>query len=150
MVKSRSRQQRERMIIRTKKNPYIEFIMHILSLILWLYVIYAMLFFVSSVIHLPIEIINVVKLILQLRNSDIVSFLQFVGTFTLFITGLLYSWSLYNKLRYGRRKRKKDPGPTTKAAMLSLNYIDEKTFEQLQHAKDITFDTNPLQDNKVK
>ncbi|RAI79918.1 hypothetical protein BFS35_010715 [Macrococcoides goetzii] len=150
MVKSRSRQQRDQMIIRTKKNPLLEAILHLFSFLLWIYVIYALLFFISSIIYLPIDIINVVKLILNLRNGDIIDFLQFVGTFTLIITGLLYGWALYNKLRYGRLNRRKYPGPATKESMLALNYIDEKTYDLLQDAKDITFETNPIQDDKVK
>lgn len=138
------------MIIKTKKNPLLEAILHVFSFLLWMYVIYALLFFISSFIYLPIDIINVVKLILNLRNGDIIDFLQFVGIFTLMITGLLYSWALYNKLRYGRLNRRKYPDSATKESMLALNYIDEITYDLLQEAKDITFETNPIQDDKVK
>lgn len=150
MVKPGSREQRNKMIIRTKKNPVMEIILHLFSLILWVYLIYALLFFISSIFYLPIDIINVVKLILNLRNADIIQFLQFIGMYTLIITGLLYSWALYNKLRYGPLNRRKYPGPTTKESLLALNYIDEQTYERLQNAKYITFETNPITDDKVK
>lgn len=62
----------------------------------------------------------------------------------IFILVLLYVWSIYNKKRYGNLNRRKYPKPASKEDMLHLNMVDEFTYEALQHAKEITFEKNPV------
>ncbi|UTH13591.1 hypothetical protein [Macrococcus equipercicus] len=151
MVKSRQRKQRRNdLIVRTKKNPVIETVLFILSILLWFYVLYAVTFFVAAFFNLPVDIVNIVKIILNLKNKDIISFSLSLLYYTLFIFGALYFWGLYNKLRYGRLNRRKYPGPTTEEELMQLDYISHDIYVQLQQAKTITFKQNPIVDKKVK
>lgn len=151
MVKPRQRKQRRNdLIVRTKKNPVVETFMFILSTLLWLYVLYALTFFIAAYFKLPIDIVNILRIVLNLKNNDIINFSASLLYYTLFIFVLLFFWGLYNKLRYGRLNRRKYPGATTTDELLSLNYIQRDVYEELQNAKAITFERNPIRDEKVE
>ncbi len=151
MVKPRQRKQRRNdLIVRTKKNPVVETFMFILSTLLWLYVLYAVTFFIAAYFKLPIDIVNILRIVLNLKNNDIINFSASLLYYTLFIFGLFFFWGLYNKLRYGRLNRRKYPGATTTDELLNLNYIQRDVYEELQSAKTITFERNPIRDEKVE
>jgi len=124
--------------------------MFILSTLLWLYVLYAVTFFIAAYFKLPIDIVNILRIVLNLKNNDIINFSASLLYYTLFIFGLFYFWGLYNKLRYGRLNRRKYPGATTTDELLNLNYIQRDVYEELQNAKAITFERNPIRDEKVE
>ncbi|TDM10570.1 hypothetical protein [Macrococcus lamae] len=151
MVKSGQRKQRRNdLIVRTKKNPILETVLFILSAALWLYVLYALMFFITAFFNLPIDVVNILRIVLNLKNGDIINFSASLAYYTIFIFGLLYLWGLYNKLRYGKLNRRSYPGPTTKDELMALDYIREDIYENLQNAKTITFARNPIVDKTVE
>ena len=79
-----------------------------------------------------------------MNNSDIKEFL-FIGAiiFSIIYTSLI-AWSVYNRRKYGKLKRRKYPTDTTREDMLNLNIIDEDIYELLQNNKVIVFEKNPI------
>ncbi|WP_414049385.1 PgaD family protein [Macrococcus animalis] len=149
MDKSRQRKQRSELIIKTKKNWFFESFLSLLSIIIWIYVVYAMLFYVTSFLNISIDQVNILKIILNIKNMDVIKFTWFVISFFVFVFILLLLWASYNKWRFGPLKRRKYPSPTSVQDIIDLDYITSDIYNDLQNAKMITFEKNPITDRNV-
>jgi len=80
----------------------------------------------------------------RMNNVDIRDFLIFSLVLLVVIYLLLDLWSYYNRKRYGNLARRQYPDPTTKEDLMSLDLIDETTYEKLQKAKIVELKINPV------
>ena len=88
MVKSRSGKQ-SGLIIKTKKHWIIELFIITSSILIWIYGMFALTFFISSIFDFTIAEIGLVKEVLNLNDDGIKSFLANIGLYALIMTALL-------------------------------------------------------------
>lgn len=148
MDKSRQRKYQKQInksfIIHSKRVWWNELIVGLFTLLVWIYCLTVIALFVDAIFSLNNEYLFLFKIIFKMNNSDIKEFL-FIGAiiFSIIYTSLIV-WSVYNRRKYGKLKRRKYPTDTTREDMLNLNIIDEDIYELLQNNKVIVFEKNPI------
>jgi poly-beta-1,6-N-acetyl-D-glucosamine synthesis protein len=148
MEQSRSRisqiERNKQFIVESKRHILRDLVVVFFSLWVWLYTLIVVYFFVDAVFSLNHPIPNVIKGWFKMTNSDVVMFLLFVVLGFVLVYTLLWSWSLYNRLRYGKLRRRSYPHPSENVDFIKLGMIDYDIYHQLQNAKEITLEKNPM------
>lgn len=67
---------------------------------------------------------------LTLANSNAI--VLFTAIVTILSSGLLMSWSSYNKRKYGSLKRRNFPSPTTNEEMMEYYKVSEDQLKKIQ------------------
>lgn len=148
MEQSRSRisqvERNKQFIVKSKRHLGRDLIVIIFSLIVWVYVVIVFYFFVDAILGLDHAIPLYFKSLFKTTNDDIRWFLMMVLLGFGIIYVLLSIWSKYNKLKYGSLIRRTYPLDSSATDFINLGMIDYELYEQLQNAKDITLEKNPM------
>lgn len=131
-------------IVKSKRHLGRDISVILFSLIVWVYVIVVIYFFVDVILGLDHPIPMVFKTLFKTTNDDVRWFLMMVLLGFGIIYILLYLWSIYNKRKYGALRRRTYPTDTKDIDFLKLGMIDYELYTQLQNAKDITLEKNPM------
>ena len=147
MVKSRSGKQ-SGLIIKTKKHWIIELFIITSSILIWIYGMFALTFFISSIFDFTIAEIGLVKEVLNLNDDGIKSFLANIGLYALIMTALLLIWSEYNRVIHSKfLKEKKQISPlSSEEKIMNLDLITKEDYDRLQSSKRIVFERNPIKE----
>jgi len=148
MEKSRSRntqiKRNEQYIIPSKRFWLKELLVIVFSALVWLYCLLVVLFFTDAIFGLNLKLPTQIRNIFQMSSAEVRQFtFMIIGLFVLVVI-IIYVWSVYNKKRYGKLKRRKQPLNATKNDLLKLDMIDEKTYDLLQKTNYIRLKKNPI------
>lgn len=144
MVKSRSRDQKNTVIIESEAFSLKIFIKMIATFIMWFYSIFVFLLFFTAIIDWNWEPIVWAKSFLQINDVLLRKLLFSTIIIWLLFFILLWIWRIYNKRRFGSLNRRKYPSKTTDTDMLRLNLMSVKDYETLTKSKITHFENNPL------
>jgi biofilm PGA synthesis protein PgaD len=114
------------------------------SLIVWTYTLVVIYFFVDAILSLNHPVPTMIKSWFKMTNQDVVMFLFYVVISFGVIFMMLWTWSQYNRLKYGKLRRRKYPEPSQSIDFIKLGMIDVEMYEKLQNAKEITLEKNPM------
>jgi len=148
MEQSRSRisqvERNKQFIVKSKRHLARELSVLFFSLLVWVYVIIVFYFFVDALFDLDHEIPMYFKTLFRTSSEDVRGFLVMVLLGFGIIYLLLLIWSKYNKLKYGSLSRRIYPEYSGAIDFINLGMIDYELYNQLQNAKDITLEKNPM------
>jgi hypothetical protein len=131
-------------IVKSKRQWIRDLSVFLFSMIVWGYVLIVIYFFIDVILGLNHPIPMYFKTLFKTTNDDVRWFLTMVLLAYGIIYVLLYSWSRYNKLKYGPLKRRTYPVDTQDVDFIKLGMIDYESYTKLQNAKDITLEKNPM------
>lgn len=137
-------------LVKTKHNVIRKIIAIILTAIFWLYTIVIIWFFLSAILNINDRYIAIVKIALNVTDTDIRQLLLLSLFLLVLFILLLFIWRTYNKRKYGPLTRRKMPPHTTLQDWLALDLMEESDIKQLQSNKVTIFYTNPVKDLKKK
>ncbi|MGG1677231.1 hypothetical protein ACIFOT_15950 [Neobacillus sp. NRS-1170] len=146
MGKSRQRESKNELIIRTKINWFKEILISFISIIVWTYCIGVLFFFIGALFDYNNQYLGLIKIAFKMTNSDIRSFLIMVFCLWLIFYIGLWSWKNYNLKRFGPLKRRSMPNDTTKEDLLRLKLMSEEDFQSLHQSRVVVFEKNPIKD----
>lgn len=134
------------LLVNSRQNIIKKVLGILFSSVVWFYMFLVFFLFISAIFDYNNDFIGLLKTNLKMDNEDIRSFILlsliiFILSFT-----VLYLWKLYNKMRFGRLNRRKNPNKTTCDDMLSLNLVSKENYNILQTEKIITFSKNPIRE----
>jgi poly-beta-1,6-N-acetyl-D-glucosamine synthesis protein len=148
MDQSRSRvsqiTRNKQFIVESKRHVLRDLIVVFFSLLVWSYTFVVTYFFVDAILGLNHPIPTILKSWFKMTNQDVIMFLGFVVLSFVIIFILLWTWSQYNRLRYGHLRRRKYPEPSQSIDFIKLGLIDYEIYEKLQNAKEIILEKNPM------
>jgi hypothetical protein len=148
MEQSRSRvsqiERNKRFIVKSKRHILRDMVVIFFSSLVWVYTLVVVYFFVDAVFSLNHPIPTIIKTWFKMTNRDVVMFLLAVVIGFVIIYLLLWSWSQYNRLKYGKLRRRRYPQPSESVDFIKLGMIDFEIYQQLQNAKEITLEKNPM------
>ena len=133
-------------LIKAKRNIFKVLLANALNVVMWIYVITAVMLFVTGVLDLNTEGFRILKAVLKITNEEIrvfviISIVWFTISFL-----ILWIWNRYNYRRYGKLNRRKYPGETTREEILKLDLISPEIYTNLQENKIIILETSPVRD----
>ena len=148
MDKSRSRlSQKERnkqFIVKSKRNLLRDASVLFFSSLVWIYVLCVIYFFIDVLLELNHTIPSSIKSWFRMSNDDVRSFLLLVLLGFIIIYSLMWTWSKYNKLKYGPLRRRTYPKDSEITDFVKLGMMDFEMIHHLQNSKEITLEKNPL------
>ena len=133
-------------LIKAKRNIFKVLLANALNVVMWIYVITAVMLFVTGVLDLNTEGFRILKAVLKITNEEIrvfviISIVWFTISFL-----ILWIWNRYNYRRYGKLNRRKYPGETTREEILKLDLISPEIYTNLQKNKITILETSPVRD----
>lgn len=148
MEQSRSRvsqiERNKQFIVESKRHILPDMVVIFFSLLVWIYTLVVVYFFADAILALNHPIPTIIKTWFEMTNRDVVMFLLLVVLAFAIIYLILWSWSQYNRLKYGKLRRRKYPQPSESVDFINLGMIDYEIYNQLQSAKEITLEKNPM------
>lgn len=148
MDQSRSRvsqiERNKQFIVKSKRHIARDVVVVFASLIVWSYTLVVIYFFVDAILSLNHPVPTMIKSWFKMTNPDVVMFLFYVVISFGVIFMMLWTWSQYNRLKYGKLRRRKYPEPSQSIDFIKLGMIDVEMYEKLQNAKEITLEKNPM------
>ncbi|GEK88371.1 poly-beta-1,6-N-acetyl-D-glucosamine biosynthesis protein PgaD [Alkalibacterium putridalgicola] len=114
------------------------------SLLVWVYCLSVVYFFIDALFGLDHRYPALFRIVFKMTSLDVRLFTFWIVLLFLVIYVSLLGWSVYNKRRFGRLKRRRYPKPASREDMLQLEMLDPAVYEELQGMKAITFDLNPI------
>lgn len=135
-------------IVRSEKVWWRELVVIVFTVLVWVYCLTVVCFFVDAVSGSNHEYARLFKIAFKMNNVEIISFIEIgVGLFAA-IYSLLWIWMQYNRRRYGGLTRRKYPALTTQEDLMRLHMIDENVYAELQQAKVVVIETNPIRNGE--
>lgn len=144
MAKSRSRTQQEDFIIAGNSSRMRFTLDLVLTLFFWMYTFLVIFYFAASLFAIDNELSQLLHTTFNTTNRDAV-FLLAIGTILFIIFYFaLHTNRIYNKKRFGNKKRRVYPQNVTLAELTALGLMDEQEILQLQQKDYIVFEKNPI------
>jgi len=131
-------------IVKTKKSVFREMVIILLSLVAWTYCLAVTWFFVDSIFAMNQAIPERIRDYFGMDAGTVRRFSALILLLFVLFFLLLLAWSVYNKRKFGSLRRRKYPQKTTEEELLALKMIDRSVFLELQNAKRISFNNNPI------
>lgn len=131
-------------IIRSSRNWIRESSIFFFSALVWVYSLTVIYFFVDALFDLGHTLPKLMRSLFNMNSAEVVSFSIMILALFALIFILLWCWSLYNRRKFGRLDRRSYPASAKKEDMMTLDMIDEETYEILQESRAISFDKNPV------
>jgi len=116
----------------------------LLSLVAWTYCLAVTWFFVDSIFAMNQAIPERIRDYFGMDAGTVRRFSALILLLFVLFFLLLLAWSVYNKRKFGSLRRRKYPQKTTEEELLALKMIDRSVFLELQNAKRISFNNNPI------
>jgi poly-beta-1,6-N-acetyl-D-glucosamine biosynthesis protein PgaD len=152
MDKSRSRisQDLNRHHTTSLKHPLREAIMILLSLVLWVYVLVALMILLTSIFGFKLLVPTWFQTYLVFDQSDVLFWAFRLVALAGLIFVLFFLWSFYNLKRYGAYHRRVYPQPSDDLDILALHRIDPSMMSALKSERHLIFSHNPVHAKKTK
>lgn len=131
-------------IVKTHRSIFREIAIFLLSLVAWTYCIAVTWFFVDSIFAMNHAIPEKIRDYFGMDAGTVRRFSALILLLFVLFFLLLLAWSVYNKRKFGSLRRRKYPQKTTEEELLALKMIDRSVFLELQNAKRISFNNNPI------
>lgn len=131
-------------IVKTQKSFFRELLIILLSLVAWTYCLAVIWFFVDSIFAMNHSIPEKIRDYFAMDAGAVRRFSALILLLFILFFLLLLAWSIYNKRKFGPLRRRKYPEKTTEDELLALHMIDRGVYHELQNAKRINFNNNPI------
>lgn len=131
-------------IVKTHRSIFREIAIFLLSLVAWTYCIAVIWFFVDSIFAMNHAIPEKIRDYFGMDAGTVRRFSALILLLFVLFFLLLMAWSIYNKRKFGSLRRRKYPEKTTEEELLDLHMIDRGVYRELQNAKRINFNNNPI------
>lgn len=116
----------------------------VMTLFFWLYTFLVVFYFVASVFAIENDLSRLLHATFNTTNRDAILLLAIgTGLFIIFYLAL-HTNRLYNKKRFGTKKRRVYPAAITLAELTALGLMEEQEILRLQQENYIVFEHNPI------
>lgn len=138
------RESQNSLILKSKRNRVLQAIEWIINLILWSYMMLAIVLFISGIFGYNNRYLGVLRSCIHVNNEEIRRFEVKMFIYFMLLFLILWVWKFYNRKRYGKLNRRHDCGVTSEEEMLSLGLICREDVKILHSEQVIVFENNPV------
>ena len=143
MAQSRPRTQ-EDFIIAGNSSPVRLVVDIVLTLFFWVYTFLVVFYFTTAILGIENNLTQLLHNTFNTTSRDAVLLLV-IGAILFFTFYLaLHTNRLYNKKRFGTKKRRVYPAPVTLVELSELGLMEQEEISRLQQMDYIVFEKNPL------